>query len=91
MSSFPVFDSPRSDPHDQRHVQHESGVTMRVDATDEWITVPLRAVFTDDGLSGWSFEIGPYSVSGPDATELANAIAHYGRVSEDFRPTGDPS
>lgn len=86
--TFPVFDSSRPDPHDQRHVQHEADVTMRVDATDEWITVPLRAVFTDDGLSGWSFEIGPYSISGTDATQLANSIAHYGRVSEDFRSIG---
>ncbi|RPA65752.1 hypothetical protein EF294_03165 [Gordonia oryzae] len=86
--SAPIFDGHRSDPHDQRHVQHETAVTMRVDESDEWIVVPIRAVFTDDGLSGWSFEIGPYSIGGSDATELANALAHYGRLSHDFRPIG---
>lgn len=83
--SVPVFDTDRPDPHGQRHVQHETAVTMRVDETDEWIAVPVRTVFTDDGLSGWSFEIGPYSITGSDATALANAIAHYGRMSDDFR------
>lgn len=78
--SLPIFDTTRPDPHDQRHVQHETAVTMRVDESDEWISVPVRAVFTavftDDGLSG-----GPYSISGSDATELVNALAHYGRLA----------
>ena len=82
--SSPIFDVRRPDPHGQRHVQRETAVTMRVDATDEWIVVPLRTVFTADGASGWSFEIGPYSISGSDATVLANAIAEYGRASKDF-------
>lgn len=82
---FPIFDLRRPDPHDQRHVQHETAVTMRVDATDEWIVVPLRSVFVDDGLTGWVFELGPYSISGSDAAVLANSIAHYGRASEGFR------
>lgn len=88
MNSFPVFDTPRDDNEGtgQRHIQFETPVTMRVDATDEWITVPLRAVFTDDGLTGWSFEIGPYSVSGTEAVVLINSLAEYGRLSGDFRP-----
>lgn len=87
MNSFPVFDTPRDDNEaGQRHIQFETPVTMRVDATDEWITVPLRAVFTDDGLTGWSFEIGPYSVSGTEAVALINSLAAYGRLSGDFRP-----
>lgn len=87
--SFPTFDHPRPETGyhgaGERHVQHETTVTMRVDATDEWITVPVRSVFTSDGLSGWSFEIGPYSISGPEATKLVNALAHYGKLSGDFK------
>lgn len=92
MSSFPVFDEPRADVgfdgHGERHIRHEVAITARVDATDEWITVPVRSVFVSDGLTGWSFEVGPYSIGGPDATALVNALSHYGRLSGDFRPTG---
>lgn len=70
----------------ERHVQREDVVTMRVDETDEWIAVPLRSVFVDDGLTGWSFEIGPYSISGSDAATLINALADYGIRSADFHP-----
>lgn len=90
--TIPTFDSPRSSTGyggaGERHVQHETTVTMRVDATDEWIEVPLRSVFTSDGLTGWDFEIGPYSISGPNAAKLINALAHYGRLSEDFEAAG---
>lgn len=72
----------------ERHVQFERVVRMRVDETDEWIDVPLRSVFTDDGISGWSFEVGPYSVEGADAVALINALAEYGRLSGDFRRAG---
>ncbi|MFH5209223.1 hypothetical protein ACHIPZ_13615 [Antrihabitans sp. NCIMB 15449] len=87
MSDFLVFDEARLGDA-ERHVQFERNVTMRVDATDEWISVPVRCVFTDDGLSGFTFEIGPYSVCGADARALANALANFGKVSGEFRAVG---
>ena len=54
---------------------------QRVDATGQWITVPLRAVHA---TAGWAFEIGPYSLRGEDACDLAAALVHYGRMSADF-------
>ncbi|UQE74237.1 hypothetical protein MYK68_16115 [Gordonia sp. PP30] len=81
---FRTFDAQRGD--DQRHVQHEMNLTVRVDETDEFITVPVRTVFTDDGLIGWTFEFGPYSLSDADVRNLANAVAHFGRVSGEFHP-----
>jgi len=83
---WPLLDIPRDDP--DRHVQRETEITVRVDATDQFVRLPLRIVYTSDGLTGWSFEVGPYSVSGPDACRLANVIAEYGRLSGDFRPAG---
>lgn len=87
--TIPKFDSPRPargfDGVGERTIQHETTVTMRVDETDEWIDVPIRSVYLTDGLSGWSFEIGPYSIAGPDATKLINALAHFGRLSGDFK------
>ena len=89
MTSIPTFDAPRPD-HGfdgvgERHVQHEATVTMRVDETDDWIDVPVRSVFISDGLSGWSFEIGPYSISGREATTLINALVHFGNLSGEFK------
>lgn len=86
---WPTLDMPRPDSGD-RHVQHATSVTMRVDATDQFIEVPVRAVFTDDGLTGWSLEIGPYSVAGPDACALANALVGYGQLSGEYLRHTDP-
>lgn len=83
-----VFDSPRSE-RGRRHVQCQRVVSMRVDETDGWIDVPVRSVFVDDGLTGWTFEIGPYSVCGSDATKLINALAEYGELSGEFIRKGD--
>lgn len=81
-----LFDMPRPDCDDVRHVQTETEITMRVDGTDQFVRVPVRAVYVDDGLSGWSLEIGPYSIDGADACALTNALVAYGRLSGDFRP-----
>ena len=95
--NFPTFDAPRLSPgidgDAERHVQLDTEITMRVDETDEWINVPLRAVYTDDGLTGWTFEIGPFSVFGADAMQLVNMLAQYGDISGDFRraPNGGVS
>lgn len=84
-SGYPVFDLPRPDVDPAtggaRFVRFETEVTMRVDVTGELVTMPLRAVFT---AAGWSFEIGPYSVAGEEACDLAAALVHYGRMSTDF-------
>ncbi|MGX9296080.1 hypothetical protein [Tsukamurella paurometabola] len=82
---IPVFDDDRSTDAEyagERHIDHEQMVTMRVDATDQWINVPVRTVLDDQG---WHFEIGPYSVVGSDATKLINELAHYGRQSGEFK------
>lgn len=91
MSGIPAFDEERHLEVGERHVQFERSITMRVDATDDWISVPLRCVFTDDGLTGWSFEIGPYSVADADVRQLANALAHFGQLSGEYRIAGGAS
>lgn len=48
--------------------------------------MPLRITFTDDGLTGWRLEIGPYDVEGRDACTLANMLLEYGRLSGDSCP-----
>lgn len=78
---FPVFDLPRDTGDGRRSVRFETEVTARVDVTGERVTMPLRGVFT---TAGWSFEIGPYSVAGEEACDLAAALVHYGRLSADF-------
>lgn len=96
---WPVFDMPRPDTgYDgvgQRHVQAATEITMKVDATDEFVRVPVRAVFVDDGLTGWALEIGPYSIACSDACDLANALRGYGQLSGDFGeqiiPADEPS
>lgn len=88
-AGWPVFDMPRPDTGldgaGERHVQAATEITMRVDATDEFVRVPIRAVYVDDGLTGWSLEIGPYSITGSNACDLVNALTAYGRMSGDFR------
>lgn len=90
--NIPVLDWQRPDHgYDgvgERHVQFETPVDARVDETDSYVTFPIRAVFLDDGISGWSFEIGPYSMQGSDVTKLINALAEYGRLSGDFHRAG---
>lgn len=86
---IPVFDMPRPETGlggvGERHIQDSCTVTMTVYATDAFIDVPVRAVYVDDGLSGWALEIGPYSIQGRDACKLANMLERYGRLSQDFR------
>lgn len=78
---FPVLDSLRPATGfggaGQRHVQSERTITVRVDETDEYITVPLRSVFTDDGLTGASFEVGPYSLDREDAFSLLESLVSH--------------
>lgn len=75
----PVFDNDRPDP--DRRIRFSTEVTMRVDATGESITMPLRGVFTTDS---WAFELGPFSLRGEDACDLTAALAHYADMSGDF-------
>lgn len=86
--NFPVLDFARPGDEYERIVQRDDMVTFRVDETDEWVNLPVRIVYVDDGLSGFVLEIGPYSVSGDDATKLINALSHYGHLSGDFKPVG---
>ena len=65
-----------------------TAIAVRVDATDQFMRLPLRIVYTSDGLTGWRLEIGPYDVEGRDACTLANMLVEYGRLSGDFRPAG---
>ncbi|WP_411815605.1 hypothetical protein [Gordonia sp. SND2] len=90
--TFPTFDTDHPDRgvdgDATRHVQHEIAIPMRIDETDSFVRVPLRSVYVDDGLTGWKFEIGPYSVEGAAARTLANSLAHFGALSGHFRPAG---
>jgi len=83
---WPLLDIPRDDP--DRHVQRETEITVRVALTDGFVRIPLRITFTDDGLTGWRVELGPYDLDGRDACTLANMLVEYGRLSGDFRPAG---
>jgi hypothetical protein len=87
--NFPVLDYERPGDEYERIVQRADLVTFRVDETDEWVNLPVRIVYVDDGLSGFVLEIGPYSVCGEDARLVANALAKFGQLSGDFRPVGD--
>lgn len=84
---WPTLDIPRDDDPD-RHVQASTAITVRVDATDQFMRLPLRIVYTSDGLTGWRLELGPYDLEGRDACRLANMLVEYGRLSGDFRPAG---
>lgn len=67
----------------ERHVMDGDNLTFRLDETDEWVNMPVRSVYDS---TGWTFEIGPYSISGTDARKLINTLARYGEMSGDFRP-----
>ena len=82
-AGWPVFDHPRDD-ESIWHVQREIEIIVRVDSIDQFVRMPIRIVFVDDGLSGYRLEFGPYSVEGPDACALANMIVQYGEISETF-------
>lgn len=91
VHKFPVLDFDRPGTEDERIVQSDEMVTFRVDETDEWVNMPVRVLYVDDGISGFVFEVGPYSVDGADALTLANALIRYGRQSGQFRPTSGAS
>lgn len=44
------------------------------DARGEWETVPVTAVYVDDGLSGPRIEFGPWSLDATDARALAHSL-----------------
>lgn len=80
---FPVLDFDRESDENYvggRDVVNSTEIEPAIDETGDWITLPVRSVI-DAG--GPSFEIGPYSLTGSDVTQLHNALLDHIRTFPD--------
>jgi hypothetical protein len=83
---FPVVDYARGDLVDLggaiagRYVLGRHEVVVRHDESDEWRTLPLRAVHVD--AAGPAVEVGPYSISPREAREVAAMLRHLADVAD---------
>lgn len=84
-----LFDDDRGDRIDligdgvcdaERRVLEQHWHTWRHDSSDEWVNVPTRAVQIDS--AGPAVELGPFSLSAPDARLLADSLRMLADLAE---------